>query len=119
METFIAKLRRLKRALEQSYSGGDWGSLWEAEKLARMADGEDIEEWTEEMEAEKIAEYVRRLRRALGENIRLHPERVIAALMSILGPVSVIDAVRQAVPADVNLSDYGFLHEDDGEDCAF
>ncbi|MEQ9245097.1 MAG: hypothetical protein RLO21_03840 [Nitratireductor sp.] len=115
-ETFIAKLRRLKRKLEESHSGQDWGSLWEAESLAKAVDDDDAEEWTEEKEAEKVAEYVRRLRRALGENIRLHPERVMAALMSILSPVAVVDAVRQTIPADVCLSDYGFLHEDDEEE---
>lgn len=121
-ETFIAKLRRLKRTLEGSHAGADWGSLWEAEKLAKAADGEDTEEWTEEMEAEKVAEYARRLRRALGENIRHHPERVMAALMSILGPLAVLDAIRSAVPADIDLSAYGFAHEDDhhdDDDCAF
>lgn len=97
-------------------------ALWEAEKLEKAADGEDAGEWTEEMEAEKVAEYARRLRRALGENIRHHPERVMAALMSILGPLAVLDAVRSAVPADVDLSAYGFAHEDDhydDDDCAF
>jgi hypothetical protein len=120
-ETFIAKLRRLKRKLEERHPGEDWGSLWEAERLANATDGEDIGEWTEEMEAEKVAEYARRLRRALGENIRLQPVRVMAALMSILGPLSVVEAVRGAVPADVDLSDYGFIHEDDFDDgdCAF
>lgn len=71
------------------------------------------------MEAEKVAEYTRRLRRALGENTRLHPDRVIAALMSILSLLAVVDAVRQAVPDDLDLSEYGFIHEDDEEGCAF
>lgn len=118
-ETFIAKLRRLKRKLEEHHSGEHWGSLWEAERLANAVDGKNEDDWTEEMEAEKVAEYARRLRRALGENIRLHPERVMAALMSILSPLAVIDAVRQAVPEGLDLSEYGFIHEDDEEDCAF
>lgn len=71
------------------------------------------------MEAEKVAEYARRLRRVLGKNIRLYPDRVIAALMSILNPLAVVDAVRQAVPDGLDLSEYGFIHEDDKENCAF
>lgn len=114
-ETFIAKLRRLKRQLEKSHSGDEWGSLWEAERLAQSSDESGDNEWTEEMEAAKVAEYVRLLRRALGSRLHKQTDTVIAALISIIGADRLAEAVHQNI-ADDDLSGFWFTGSEDDDD---
>lgn len=116
-ETFIAKLRRLKRHLQEHHGGKEWGSLWEAERLVRGTD-EDGDEWTEEMEAAKVAEYARLLRRALGSRLHQQTDTVIAALISIIGTERLAEAVRQNIAGD-ELSDFRFEHDEDDDDLPF
>jgi adenine-specific DNA glycosylase len=111
-ESFVAKLRRLRRCLEKSHPEGSWGSLWEAEKLSR---GEGAEEdWTEEKSDAEIAEYEHRLRKAFGSKTHRRLPAIVAAMANIVGPNVLWEAVR-----DVHQSEHEEEREDLDEDCPF
>ncbi|MCG6114232.1 MAG: hypothetical protein MEQ84_03450 [Mesorhizobium sp.] len=98
--SFIAKLRRLRKTLEEQRHNEDWGSLWEAEKLARGTGGERIE-WTEEMEQREIEEYRKRLLKTFGQKLHTRTSSVVAALGELIGGQPLVDAVQQLCLEDV------------------
>jgi len=111
-ESFVAKLRRLRRCLEKSHPEGSWGSLWEAEKLSR---GEGAEEdWTEDKSDAEIAEYEHRLRKAFGSKTHRRLPAIVAAMANIVGPNVLWEAIRE-----VHQSEHEGEREDLDEDCPF
>jgi len=116
-ETFIAKLRRLKRALEESHSGHEWGSLWEAERLARGGEVA-LPDWTDEMADAEVAEYVGRLRKTLGAKLHRRLPAVVRAMAEIVGPAILWETMREEVERSGHF-EFATGDEDPDDDAAF
>lgn len=91
-ERTVARLRELKRQLEEHFPGDDWGCLWEARKL--LEDQEDAPEWGEEQEAAEIEEYKKRLLKALGPKLHTRLDIIAKAIAALTSGQLLVDAVE-------------------------
>lgn len=91
----VARLRKLKKQLEETHPADDWGCVWEARKLLEENEDEQ-KEWGEDETAAEVEDYVKRLRKAFYHKLHTRLPAVVQALAEVTSVAAIIAALNEA-----------------------
>ncbi|MEJ5084143.1 hypothetical protein CQ059_01275 [Brucella pseudogrignonensis] len=90
----IARLRSLKKQLEEKHPVDDWGCVWEARKLLEENEGTQ-KEWGEDDLAAEVEDYVKRLRKAFYHKLHTRLPAIVQALAEVTSGAAIVDALNE------------------------
>lgn len=98
----IARMRKLKKQLEEKHPGDDWGCHWEARKMLDGDEEEDKKEWSAEDMAAEVEEYVRLFRKTFYRKLHTRLPAVVGALAKITSGAAIVEALNSSEEAETD-----------------